>query len=103
MGWERKRGKLEQFNRLLRGDPSTAFSVISGDTAILQAAKYVITLDADTTLPTEAAPVLIGTMAHPLNRAVYDPARQRMVHGYGILQPRVGISLPSAHLTPFPR
>jgi cyclic beta-1,2-glucan synthetase len=101
MGWERKRGKLEQFNRLLRGDPSPAFSVISGDTTMLQAAKYVITLDADTTLPPEAAPVLIGTMAHPLNRAVYDPARQRMVHGYGILQPRVGVSLPSAHHSRF--
>ena len=64
-------------------------------------AKYVITLDADTTLPPDAAPSPIGAMAHPLNRAVYDPVRQRMVHGYGILQPRVGVSLPSAHASRF--
>lgn len=101
MGWERKRGKLAQFNQLLRGAPSDAFSVISGDTTTLQTAKYVITLDADTILPPDAAPSLIGAMAHPLNRAVYDAERQRMVHGYGILQPRVGVSLPSAHASPF--
>jgi cyclic beta-1,2-glucan synthetase len=101
MGWERKRGKLAQFNQLLRGNPADAFSVISGDTTMLQTAKYVITLDADTSLPPDAAPSLIGAMAHPLNRAVYDVERQRMVHGYGILQPRVGVSLPSAHASPF--
>src|SRR5678816_4483534 len=58
--------------------------------------RYVITLDADTMLPRSAAAALIGTIAHPLNRAVYDPARGRVVRGYGILQPRVSVSLPSA-------
>jgi len=101
MGWERKRGKLAQFNRLLRGDGADAFSVISSDMSALQGVKYVITLDADTVLPPDAAPSLVGAMAHPLNRAVYDDARQRMVHGYGILQPRVGVSLPSAHRSQF--
>ena len=101
MGWERKRGKLAQFNRLLRGEQSDAFSVISSDTVTLQGVRYVITLDADTMLPPDAAPALVGAMAHPLNRAVYDETSQRMVHGYGILQPRVGVSLPSAHRSRF--
>ncbi|MEQ1689738.1 MAG: glucoamylase family protein, partial [Gemmatimonas sp.] len=101
MGWERKRGKLSEFNQLLRGGDATAFSAISGDMTALQGVRYVITLDADTVLPPDAAPSLVGAMAHPLNRAVYDPARHRIVRGYGILQPRVGISLPSAHHTRF--
>ena len=63
--------------------------------------RYVITLDADTVLPPDAAPLLVGALAHPLNRAVYDPARGRVVRGYGILQPRVGVSLPSAHRSRF--
>jgi len=101
MGWERKRGKLSDFNRLLRGGATDAFSVISGDTATLQAVRYVITLDADTVLPPDAAPSLVGALAHPLNRAVYDFDRKRVVRGYGILQPRVGVSLPSAHCSRF--
>ncbi len=75
MGYERKRGKLEQFNALLRGGEQTAFSDIVGDTSILASIKYVITLDTDTQLPRDAARTLIGNIAHPLNRPVYD-ARQ---------------------------
>ena len=97
MGWERKRGKLAEFNRFLRGQGREAFSVIEGDVKPLREVRYVITLDADTVLPPEAAPLLIGALAHPLNRAVYDPASGRVVRGYGILQPRVGVALPSAH------
>jgi len=101
MGWERKRGKLAEFNRLVRGGAPDAFSVISGDLTVLRTVRYVITLDADTVLPPDAAPSLVGAMAHPLNRAVYDPERGRVVRGYGILQPRVGVSLPSAHRSRF--
>lgn len=101
MGWERKRGKLSQFNQLLRGESTDAFSVISVDATTLRDVKYVITLDADTVLPPDAAPSLVGAMAHPLNRAVYDVSRGRIVRGYGILQPRVGVSLPSAHRSRF--
>ncbi|WP_373063980.1 glucoamylase family protein, partial [Gemmatimonas sp.] len=114
MGWERKRGKLSEFNRMLRADGRTtaplvdtasdaaaAFSYVVGDPAALRGVKYVITLDADTVLPPDAAPSLIGALAHPLNRAVHDPVRQRIVRGYGILQPRVGVSLPSAHRSRF--
>ncbi len=96
MGHERKRGKLEQFNALLRGEAQTAFSDIVGDPAIFASIKYVITLDTDTQLPRDAARTLIGNIAHPLNRPVYDADRGRIVEGYAILQPRASISLTSA-------
>ena len=101
MGWERKRGKLAQFNRFLRGGGAEAFSTVVGDVERLGDVRYVITLDADTVLPPDAAPLLVGAMAHPLNRAVYDPRRGRVVRGYGILQPRVGVALPSARRSRF--
>ncbi len=95
MGWERKRGKLVEFNRFIRDEPAN-FSLKVGDTRPLTQVRYVITLDADTVLPREAAPRLIGALSHPLNRPVYDPEAERVVRGYGVLQPRVGITLPSA-------
>jgi cyclic beta-1,2-glucan synthetase len=101
MGWERKRGKLAEFNRFLRGSGGGAFSEIVGDVEPLRKVQFVITLDSDTVLPPDAAPLLIGALAHPLNRAVYDPAHGRVVGGYGILQPRVGVSLPSAYRSRF--
>ncbi|MEP6572420.1 MAG: glucoamylase family protein [Gemmatimonadota bacterium] len=101
MGWERKRGKLSEFNRFARGDADGAFSVVVGDVEQIRTVRYVITLDADTVLPPDAAPMLIGTLAHPLNRAVFDAGPGRVVRGYGILQPRVGVSLPSAHRSHF--
>jgi cellobiose phosphorylase len=96
MGYERKRGKLEQFNALLRGGAQTAFSDIVGDASILGSIKYIITLDTDTQLPRDAARTLIGNLAHPLNRPVYDADKGRIVEGYAILQPRASISLTSA-------
>ncbi|HXT17475.1 MAG TPA: glucoamylase family protein [Gemmatimonadaceae bacterium] len=96
MGWERKRGKLVEFNEFIRGAAAQAFAVTEGDLEWLRDARYVITLDADTMLPRSAAAALIGTIAHPLNGALYDAARGRVVRGYGILQPRVSVSLPSA-------
>ena len=75
--------------------------MIVGDVEPIRSVRYVITLDADTSLPPDAAPLLVGALAHPLNRAVYDPALGRVVRGYGILQPRVGVSLPSAHRSLF--
>jgi cellobiose phosphorylase len=101
MGWERKRGKIAEFNRFVLGGGPDAFSVIVGDVEPIRSVRYVITLDADTVLPPDAAPLLVGALAHPLNRAVYDEARGRVVRGYGILQPRVGVSLPSAHRSVF--
>ncbi len=96
MGWERKRGKLVDFNELVGGATTDAFSVTEGDLPWLRGVRYVITLDDDTVLPRGAAAALIGTMAHPLNRAEFDAREGRVVRGYGILQPRVNVSLASA-------
>lgn len=96
MGWERKRGKLLQFNRFLAGQED-AFSVKSGNLAAIPSIRYVITLDLDTQLPPGSAHRMVGAMAHPLNSAVIDPASNVVIEGYGILQPRVDISVRSAH------
>ncbi|HET7160174.1 MAG TPA: cyclic beta 1-2 glucan synthetase, partial [Burkholderiales bacterium] len=93
MGRERKRGKLEDLNRLLRGGAQDAFSLIIGDTDLLTTVRYVITLDTDTQLPLDAARRLIEVMEHPLNHPHYDEGKQRVTRGYGILQPRIGASL----------
>ncbi len=101
MGWERKRGKLSEFNQYLRGGARDAFSRIVGDPTPLGEVRLVITLDSDTVLPPDAAQLLVGAMAHPLNRPVFDPERGRVTEGYGILQPRVGVSLTSAYRSRF--
>jgi cellobiose phosphorylase len=103
MGYERKRGKLMEFNALLRGGSRGCFSEIVGVVAILPLIKYVITLDTDTQLPRDAARQLVGTMAHPLNRPGFHPERGIVAEGYSILQPRVGVSLPSARRSWFVR
>ncbi|WP_395012038.1 GH36-type glycosyl hydrolase domain-containing protein, partial [Undibacterium sp.] len=99
MGYERKRGKLAALNAYLRGHGAQAFSLIVGVTDILPGIRYIITLDADTELPRDAARKFVATMAHPLNRARYDLQLQRVVEGYGILQPRVAVSLPNEDAT----
>jgi cyclic beta-1,2-glucan synthetase len=103
MGWERKRGKLTEFNAFLRGRAGDRFSVVAGRTEILPAIRFVITLDTDTQLPRDVARQLVGTMAHPLNRPRFDPKLGRVVEGYSILQPRVGVTLPSAGRSWFAR
>jgi hypothetical protein len=100
-GRERKRGKLADLNAFLRGDTEDRFAMIVGGAGALAAVKYVITLDTDTQLPRDCARQLAGVMSHPLNRARFDTpmgARfgERVTAGYGILQPRVGVSLPGA-------
>ena len=92
MGWERKRGKLAELNCLLRGATDTSF--VADTPTIRQDIRYVITLDADTRLLRDTVRRMVGKMAHPLNRAQFDPVRQRVTKGYGILQPRVAPSLP---------
>ncbi|MFA5430672.1 MAG: glucoamylase family protein [Candidatus Omnitrophota bacterium] len=101
MGYERKRGKLADLNALLRGRGEDRFQVILGDPARLQDVKYVITLDADTQMPRNAARDLVGVIAHPLNRPIYDARKQRVVSGYGILQPRVEPSYPGENSSLF--
>ncbi len=95
MGWERKRGKLHEFNRLLRGATDTSFLPIDGKAVAAPSdVSYVITLDADTKLPMGVVSKLVGVAAHPLNRPVFDPISQCVIDGYGILQPRVTPTLP---------
>jgi len=96
MGWERKRGKIEEFNRLLRGATDTSYRTSSGDLSILPKVRYCITLDRDTRLPRDSARKLIGILLHPLNRARVDPRQGRVTEGYGILQPRVSVTMSSA-------
>ncbi len=96
MGWERKRGKLLDFNDFLRGGVDK-FPVKVGNVARLQNARYVITLDSDTQLPRDSARRLVAAMAHPLNQALIDPITNTVRDGYGVLQPRVGISVNSVH------
>ncbi|MDT8341056.1 MAG: glucoamylase family protein [Longimicrobiales bacterium] len=88
MAWERKRGKLREFNRLLLRGSDTGLEVRVGRREALEGVRFVLTLDADTFLPRGAASRLAGTLAHPLNRPVFD-ARRRLVHGYTVVQPRV--------------
>ncbi|MGF7230258.1 GH36-type glycosyl hydrolase domain-containing protein [Arachidicoccus sp.] len=97
MGFERKRGKLSDLNALLRGQGDESdFMTIVGEYSVLTNVKYVITLDSDTQLPREAATKMIATMAHPLNKPVYDATLKRVVDGYTILQPRLAVTLPKS-------
>ncbi len=94
MGWERKRGKLLDLNRLMRGQYDS-FPVKVGPLSILRKVRYVITLDSDTELPRGSAHRMVGAIAHPLNQAIIDPVKNVVVAGYGILQPRVDVSVQS--------
>ncbi|MBB6251101.1 GH36-type glycosyl hydrolase domain-containing protein [Nitrospirillum iridis] len=95
MGWERKRGKLHELNRLLRGDTATTFVATDGQIPTVPTGiRYVLTLDADTRLPRDTVRRLIGKMAHPLNRPRFDARAGRVVEGYAVMQPRVTPALP---------
>jgi hypothetical protein len=95
MGWERKRGKLLDLNKYLLNELD-AFPIKAGPVECLQGIEYVITLDSDTQLPRGTAARMVGTIAHPLNQAIVDPRSRIVTAGYGILQPRVGVSVSSA-------
>ena len=106
MAWERKRGKIEQFNQLLLDFSKTSDFIIEEESKILLAKqlagiKYVITLDNDSQLPRGSVQRMIGTAAHPLNQPVFDEKTNRVVEGYGIIQPRIGTALTSAHASTF--
>ena len=103
MGWERKRGKLHELNQLILGEENLSFAHITGDVDALKSVRYVITLDADTVLPIGAANRLVGTLAHPLNQAVFAGESGRVTAGYTVLQPRVEISPRSANRSLFTR
>ncbi len=97
MGWERKRGKLHEFNRLLRNGTGTSF-LPGSDGACIDVprnVKYVITLDSDTRLPFGAVRRLVGKMEHPLNIPEFSDPDGAVVDGHAILQPRITASLPA--------
>ncbi|MBK8174873.1 MAG: glycosyl transferase [Rhodospirillales bacterium] len=95
LGWERKRGKLHELNRLLRGATDTTFVGLDGEPPAVPAdVRYVVTLDADTRLPRDAVRRLVGKIAHPLNQPRFDPRAGRVVEGHAVIQPRVTPSLP---------
>lgn len=98
LGWERKRGALVELNDLLSGSNATSFLDIPDD---LPKVRYVLTLDADSRLPVDMARKLVGTIAHPLHRAVLNQSGARVERGYGIIQPRIGVSLESVNQTLF--
>ena len=105
IGWERKRGKLEDLNNLILGQraedqPSI---VIIGDADTLTDIRYVITLDSDTQLPRDTARRMVETLAHPLNQPRYDSAGKVAKGTYTLIQPRVSSTLPSAAATLFSR
>ncbi len=104
IGWERKRGKLEELNGLIDGTrPAEAGRLLHvGSPDQLSDIRYVITLDSDTQLPSGTARRLIETLSHPLNQARLDN-KGRIVAGYTIIQPRVSPSLPSMSGSPFSR
>ncbi|MNO42136.1 N,N'-diacetylchitobiose phosphorylase [compost metagenome] len=103
MGHERKRGKLAELNALLRGKGQDRFAVIVGDIEPLASVRFVITLDTDTLLPRDVGRQCVGAMMHPLNHPVFDEHSGQIVSGYAILQPRVGISLPSTARSAYAR
>ncbi len=94
MGWERKRGKLLDLNKLLVGE-FDAFPIKAGGLDALRGVRYILTLDSDTQLPRGSAARMVGAIAHPLNQAIIDPKSRVVVEGYGILQPRIGVTVSS--------
>ncbi len=103
MAWERKRGKIEELNRYLRGDTSTSLQLVVGKPEQLSGVRYVITLDSDSQLSRDVGKKLVATISHPMNRPVIDHSLNRVVHGYAFIQPRVTISLTSATSSSFAR
>jgi cyclic beta-1,2-glucan synthetase len=103
MGWERKRGKLTDFNRFLTEGFTDSFHKIIGDIRFMRGIRYVITLDSDTILPRDSAKSLIATLAHPLNQAQFDQVSSIVVRGYTILQPRTEVKPTSVIKTLFTR
>jgi len=103
IGRERKRGRLEDLNALLRGGARAPFVVVEGSTDHLQAVRYVITLDAGTELPRDAARRLVAAMLHPLNRPLLDAAGSRVMAGHGMLQARLSATPGAAEASRYAR
>ena len=103
IGWERKRGKLSDFNRFLLEDYQESFDAVVGDVDFMGTVKFVVTVDADTVLPRDSAKSLIATLAHPLNRAEFKKNTSQVVSGYTILQPRTEVKPTNVNKSLFTR
>lgn len=88
IGWERKRGKICEFNALLRGKTTSYAGDAVAAAARYGHVRYVLTVDEDTELSRDCARALVGTIDHPLNRPAIDPVRRVVTEGYGIVMPR---------------
>lgn len=97
MGWERKRGALVELSALLLGSKTTTFM----DPPALPQVRYVLTVDADTRLPFAVVKKLVGTITHPLNLLRLENGRP--AQGYGLVQPRIGVSIESVNKSRFAR
>lgn len=101
MGWERKRGAITEFARYLKGNKKHSFSFRFGSEEEILSSKYIVTLDSDTQPSIGSVRELIGAMIHPLNRAEIDWEKHRVTKGYGVIQPKINISLSSAYQSAF--
>ncbi len=95
IGWERKRGKLEQLVRVLVEPGYRPFIDLGALSSPLAGTRHLVTLDADTHMPPGRLRALVGVAAHPLNQPRWDSGVGRIVSGYGILQPRLEAPLPA--------
>ncbi|MDR1464563.1 MAG: hypothetical protein LBJ11_04605 [Oscillospiraceae bacterium] len=100
-GWERKRGAITELVRCIRGGGEEGFLALCGDKAKLREVKFLLALDADTQLPLDTLPDMVGAALHPCNRPVFDERLGRVTRGYGILAPQVGLDVESTMATPF--
>jgi cyclic beta-1,2-glucan synthetase len=101
MGWERKRGKLVEFVELLSGSDNTSFTTIHGEKDILQKIRYVFTADQDTQLPIGVVSRMAGTIYYPYNRPRLNESETRVIEGFGVLQPRIGVNFESTQKSRF--
>ena len=90
---------INEFNNFLLYKDEGTFVVNTLKESEIPEIKYVITLDADTEMNYESAQKLIGTMEHPFNKPVIRNGR--VDGGYGLLQPKIGLSLESSNASIF--
>ncbi len=93
IGWERKRGKLEQLLGMLAEGSASPFLDLGRVSGVAPGVRYVLTLDSDTRLPPGRLRDLVGIAAHPHNRPRLAADGRRVARGYGILQPHVATPL----------
>ncbi|HEX7556143.1 MAG TPA: glucoamylase family protein, partial [Leptolinea sp.] len=103
MGWERKRGKLMEFNQLILGNLNTTYILSQNQIKTLPKPRFIITLDSDTYMPHKTSNQLIGALAHPLNQAIVDKKSNQVLRGYTLLQPHIGVTPTSASQSTFSR